>query len=81
LLLSIHITECTRGAVKSPVGQGDKGVGFKIPVLDLFHRDTYDPEMYATEDIDLEKVGTEKESPHQPGNEPEPSSSYDRSVR
>lgn len=38
--------------VKGPVGQGDKGVGLKVPVLDLLKKDTYKPESLSPDNID-----------------------------
>lgn len=58
------VSGCTR-IVKGPVGQGERGVGLRVPVLDLFESDTYDPELYSADDLDeeqLEPFGTQPES-------------------
>jgi hypothetical protein len=60
---------CSRGAVKGPVGQGDKGLGLKVPVLDLFKKDTYDPSHFSPENFDDQEV-----NPLRSQKEPQPSS-------
>jgi hypothetical protein len=42
--------------VKGPVGQGEKGVGLRIPVLSLLDRDTYEPDKFSPENLDSEEV-------------------------
>ncbi len=57
--------------VKGPVGQGDKGVGLKVPVLDLFKKDTYTPESMSPDNIEPEELNPAKgEKEKVPENDP-----------
>jgi len=60
-ILIVSLSGCSRGAVKGPVGQGDQGLGLKIPVLDLFKRKTYDPDNFTPDNIDEDEVNPFRE--------------------
>ena len=47
---------CSRGVVKGPVGQGEQGVGLKIPVLGLLEKDAYDPSNFNPDNLDSEEI-------------------------
>ncbi|MBE7488027.1 MAG: hypothetical protein DIKNOCCD_01399 [bacterium] len=47
---------CNTGTVKGPVGQGDKGMGLKVPVLDLFKKETYAPDGLSTDNLNPEAL-------------------------
>ncbi len=65
--------------VKGPVGQGDKGVGLKVPVLDLLKKDTYSAESLSPDNIEPEQFnpasGEKDKAP-----ESDPFSRYDETV-
>ena len=52
---------CSRGIVKGPQGQGDKGVGLKLPVLGLFDKKTYDADNFTPENLDVEQLNPVRE--------------------
>ena len=55
-LIVLTLTGCSRGAVKGPVGQDDRGIGLKIPVLSFFDRDTYDADNFTPDNIESDEV-------------------------
>jgi hypothetical protein len=65
--------------VKGPVGQGDKGVGLKVPVLDLLKKDTYSAESLSPDNIEPEQfnpaAGEKDKAPQS-----EPFSRYDETM-
>ena len=65
--------------VKGPVGQGDKGVGLKVPVLDLLRKDTYSAGSLSPDNIEPEQfnpaAGEKDKAP-----ESEPFTRYDETV-
>ena len=78
LLISALIGLGCARTVKGPVGQGEKGVGLSVPVLDLLKKDTYTPESISPDNIDsdqLKPIGGQKDRPP----EQEPFSRYEES--
>lgn len=52
LVALVSFLGCNTGTVKGPVGQGEKGVGLKVPVLDLFNKETYQPDSLSPDNLD-----------------------------
>ena len=50
------ILGCSRGVLKGPEGQGEKGLGLKIPVLGLFDKETYDKDNFAPDNLDVDEI-------------------------
>lgn len=68
---------CARGAVKGPVGQDQKGMGLKVPVLDLFKRDTYDPEQFTPDNLSEKEINPFRARQDTSPDSREPFSRYD----
>ncbi len=78
-LLVLGIVFGCAKTVKGPVGQGDRGVGLKVPVLDLLKKDTYSAESLSPDNIEPEQFNP---APSQKDQAPEnePFSRYDETV-
>lgn len=47
---------CSRGILKGPEGQGEKGVGLKFPVLGLFDKETYEADNFSPDNLDVDEI-------------------------
>ncbi|MCG3196099.1 MAG: hypothetical protein HUU16_12725 [Candidatus Omnitrophica bacterium] len=78
LLVTVFaLAGCARGAVKGPVGQDQKGVGLKVPILDLFKRDTYDPDQFTPDNISEKEINPFRPNQDTSPESQEPFSRYD----
>jgi hypothetical protein len=75
MIMNFCLLGCYR-TVKGPVGQDEKGVGLKVPVLDLLKKDTYSPEQLSPENIDPDQFKPVGNAPDQTPDK-EPFSRYD----
>jgi len=62
LVLSLLFGGCARGLFRQgPVGQGEKGIGLKVPILDLMKSESYEADQFTADNIDEEKVNPFRE--------------------
>ena len=62
LVLSLLFVGCSRGLLRQgPVGQGEKGIGLKVPILDLVKPESYEADQFIADNIDEEKMNPFRE--------------------
>lgn len=61
IFIALLLVGCSRGAVKGPVGQGEQGIGMKIPVLSLLESETYDASNFTPDNLDSQEVNPFRE--------------------